>query len=221
MIYIYIKSSYEDVIRNKMIELLGKEEYTFHTIRDVKEIKEEKSIVFYEVSNKLEWEVLKVVKEDNDMKLIVLCEDNSYMMDSFEIKAFGYLNYQEWDAGIDKLIKMLEKEIVLMNHYFHYSSKFMKFNINPEKVYYVESYRHEISIYTKYMKFKIRDTLKKYIINNAYLHFIQVHKSFVVNAKYIKEIHGNEIYLENDVRIPLGENYKESLNTALRRIVDR
>lgn len=40
--------------------------------------------------------------------------------------------------------------------------------------------------------------------------FVQVHKSYIVNAACIEKVSGNQIYLENQNAIPIGRTYKEA-----------
>ncbi len=40
--------------------------------------------------------------------------------------------------------------------------------------------------------------------------FVQVHKSFIVNAAKIEKVSGNQIYLENGAVLPIGRTYKDS-----------
>ena len=44
--------------------------------------------------------------------------------------------------------------------------------------------------------------------------FVQVHRSFIVSAKKIKRIEGNQIILENHV-VPIGKSYRDALNKIL------
>lgn len=45
--------------------------------------------------------------------------------------------------------------------------------------------------------------------------FIQVHRSFIVNSHYIKEINKSEISLGGDAVVPIGNSYKENVNNFL------
>jgi DNA-binding LytR/AlgR family response regulator len=40
--------------------------------------------------------------------------------------------------------------------------------------------------------------------------FVQVHKSYIVNAGSIEKISGNQIFLENEAAVPIGRTYKDS-----------
>ena len=41
--------------------------------------------------------------------------------------------------------------------------------------------------------------------------FIQIHKSFVINKNFIKEIKAKELILKDSTILPIGRNFKESI----------
>ena len=40
-------------------------------------------------------------------------------------------------------------------------------------------------------------------------HFLQVHRSYIVNMRQVREIERMRIVIDEDTRIPVGENYKK------------
>lgn len=61
----------------------------------------------------------------------------------------------------------------------------------------------------------MRGIQRDYHIENSYVQLIQVHKSYIVNLIKIKEIKGNELILNNDASIPVGDVYKPKINEML------
>ena len=57
-----------------------------------------------------------------------------------------------------------------------------------------------------------------YFINNElekqFIHyhgFIQIHKSYIINKRFIQEIKNQEVILKEQTHLPIGRSYKESL----------
>jgi DNA-binding LytR/AlgR family response regulator len=46
---------------------------------------------------------------------------------------------------------------------------------------------------------------------------MRIHRSFIINLRYVKEVSKNRVTMENDVILPIGELYKENLNNYLLR----
>lgn len=79
---------------------------------------------------------------------------------------------------------------------------------------YLESDRNYITIITKNKKLSFIDSLKNWKEKLSEEHFTQVHKSFIINRKYVDKISGNEIYVQGN-RIPIGRTYKQELLSKL------
>ena len=78
----------------------------------------------------------------------------------------------------------------------------------------LESDRNYITIVTKNKKLSFIDSLKNWNEKLSEEYFIQVHKSFIINRKYVDKISGNEIYVQGN-RIPIGRTYKQALLSKL------
>jgi DNA-binding LytR/AlgR family response regulator len=44
--------------------------------------------------------------------------------------------------------------------------------------------------------------------------FIRIHKSFILNKKFIHAIEGNMVYLINGTKLPVGKNYRQLLSNG-------
>ena len=56
-----------------------------------------------------------------------------------------------------------------------------------------------------------RKTLSQFNKEIQSLDFIQIHKSFVINKNFIKEIKAKELILKDSTILPIGRNFKESI----------
>lgn len=48
--------------------------------------------------------------------------------------------------------------------------------------------------------------------------FMRIHRSYIVNLKHIKAIAKGRVFLNNDVSIPVGDNYRESFNNYIEKV---
>ena len=72
----------------------------------------------------------------------------------------------------------------------------------------IESDRNYITVVTKSQKLSYIDSLKNWSAKLPENQFTQVHKSFIINNKYVDKISGNEVYVDRH-RIPIGRTYKQ------------
>ena len=55
---------------------------------------------------------------------------------------------------------------------------------------------------------KMEETLAPY-------HFMRVHRSYIINLKFIKEVYKSRIMLDGDVEVPVGDSYRDNFNNYL------
>lgn len=80
---------------------------------------------------------------------------------------------------------------------------------------YVESDKNYVTVATAAQKYSYLDSLKKWKHKLPENQFLQVHKSYIINAKAIERIQGNIVFLGNR-KIPVGRVYKSALFKLLR-----
>ena len=56
-----------------------------------------------------------------------------------------------------------------------------------------------------------RKTLSQFNKEIQSLDFIQIHKSYIINKRFIQEIKNQEVILKEQTHLPIGRSYKESL----------
>lgn len=61
-----------------------------------------------------------------------------------------------------------------------------------------------------------RNTLKSLLTELPPDHFIQVHRSYIVNINFIKSIYSNRLILKNDVELNISRSFKEKVESALK-----
>ncbi len=79
---------------------------------------------------------------------------------------------------------------------------------------YIESDRNYITVVTETQKLSYIDSLKNWTTKLPENQFIQVHKSFIINRKFIDKISGNTLFIKEN-KIPIGRTYKQELLKVL------
>ena len=96
--------------------------------------------------------------------------------------------------------------------YLNVDKTFHKLVLNH--ICYIESERNYVTIVTENKKLSFIDSLKNWAEKLPEHQFIQVHKSFIVNAKMVDKISGNTLFI-NSNKIPIARTYKQELLTKL------
>ena len=111
----------------------------------------------------------------------------------------------------------LSKETETLPDFIFIKSEYENIKINTADIIYLQGLKDYIKIYTSQSEKAIltlssfKDIQEKLPKNS----FLRVHRSFVVNVNYIKAVQKTKIVI-NDVRIPIGETFKEIVFSQLK-----
>ncbi|MFQ3238630.1 MAG: two-component system response regulator LytT [Olleya marilimosa] len=166
---------------------------------------------------------IKTVK--NPPVIIMTTAYPEYAVSSFEldtivdylVKPFGFDRFlKAVNKAEDRLIKKdVVNQTVEDSIFLNVDKTLHKIILND--ILFLESDRNYITIVTQTQKLSFIDSLKNWNQKLPDLEFFQIHKSYIINAKYVTKISGNEVYI-NTHRLPIGRTYKADLLKKLRII---
>ena len=151
-------------------------------------------------------------KYDKNVIIVFITGFGKYMQKSFECQPFRFLikpvSLDDIRQVInDVYIKLREDKKTLI-----FESNRNRVRLFCDDIIYFESHSHNVFIITVEGKYQLNRPLS--VLEGALENdvFFRVHKSYMVNCRYIKEILDREIILYGtDVHIPLSRNYKKQL----------
>lgn len=159
-------------------------------------------------------------------KVIITTAYDEYALEGYELDIVDYLlkpiRFERFLKAVNKvqqlqnpaLTGMLPKE---QDEPFYVRSDRKLIRIDPQEVHYIESFRNYLTIHTGNKKIVIYATLaniEEELQPNPY--FIQVHKSFIVNTRFVAEVGNNMIRFKDNKEVPIGNSYKDSVLQAIR-----
>lgn len=101
---------------------------------------------------------------------------------------------------------------------FYVKEKSKLVKINLDEVIAFESKLHYLIIHTLNFSTTIYwslEKIKKVLADKK--EFIQVHRSFIISEKHIKNVEGNNIELANKVKVTFGRFYKKDFEEMIRQ----
>ncbi len=160
-------------------------------------------------------------------KVVLTTAYEEYALEGYELDIVDYLlkpiRFERFLKAINKVQQLqnplsasgpLSKE---MDEPFYVRSERKLVRIDPQEVRYIESFRNYLTIHTGSQKITIYATLANI---EEELHpnpcFIQVHKSFIVNTRFVSELGNSMLRLKDNTEIPIGGNYKDAVIQSLR-----
>jgi DNA-binding LytR/AlgR family response regulator len=162
----------------------------------------------------------------NPAKIIFTTAYREYAFEGFQVDAADYIvkpfGYSEFLKAVNKtrdryFTKEEETATIQNNEQFLFiKSEYKIVRIDFNNIKYVEGMRDYIRIHLDNQKpIMSLMGLKKLMEHLPAEKFMQVHRSFIVNLTRITTIERNRIVFDNNVYIPVSEQYKESFQNYL------
>ncbi|WP_250433322.1 LytR/AlgR family response regulator transcription factor [Hanstruepera flava] len=159
---------------------------------------------------------IKTVK--NPPAIIMTTAYPDYAVSSFELDTI--VDYLVKPFSFDRFLKAINKakdRLEVLNKTTADESEVLFLNVDKtlhkivlDDILYIESDRNYITVVTTKQKLSYIDSLKNWKEKLPSNQFIQTHKSYIINRKFVDKISGNEIYV-NSKRLPIGRTYKQEL----------
>ena len=166
---------------------------------------------------------LELVKTiDNIPQFIFTTAYSEHAIEGFELNATDYLvkpiRFNRFIKAVNKaqekhelkLKKPIEK-IQDSKDYIFIKSEYENIKVNLEDIEYIEGLKD-------YVKIHIKDSKKSLLTLSSFKNkleklspnFIRIHRSYIVNIDFIKTLQKTKVFI-GEVRLPIGESYKESV----------
>lgn len=146
----------------------------------------------------------KILKERNNKIVIFFVTSyNDYQDEAMDLRAFRFFekpfNADRLYSGLEKAMEYIDESYV--DFYVWTDNEHMQ--ILVDDVIYVERGNRQVTLVTTQGNFTTRESFDEWcaILQNSF--FYRVHKSFIVNLHYVTGYKYSELYIQNNVRIPI------------------
>jgi DNA-binding LytR/AlgR family response regulator len=157
--------------------------------------------------------------------------DSATIQRAAKTNPYGYLvkPFTQADvfAGIEIALKNYAKELSPLElpeqnwadggELLIHQAIFVKDNLNYKKIAladirYIQAFKNYIELHLHTQSVVIRSTLQRFTSILPQKYFVQVHRSFIVNVKFVEEITPTTIIIGTEA-VPLSKNYKDDFVT--------
>ena len=163
---------------------------------------------------------IKTIK--NPPAIIMTTAYPDYAVDSFELDTI--VDYLVKPFSFDRFLKAINKVKTRMEvpkNIQDENAEILFLNVDKtlhklvlNSILYIESDRNYLTVVTENQKLTYIGSLKNWTLKLPKNQFFQVHKSYIVNSKFVDKISGNILFVQNN-KIPIGRAYKQDLLKAL------
>jgi DNA-binding LytR/AlgR family response regulator len=143
-----------------------------------------------------------------------------YALEGFELDAIDYLlkpiAYDRFEKGVEKALEYYKikqnadvAESDLENEHFFVKANQKLIKLSYSEIYYVEAFADYVKIFLADKKIVTLQTMKNMELKLPPDMFSRVHRSFIVNRNHVASF-STSVCEVNEVKIPIGKNYKEA-----------
>lgn len=154
-------------------------------------------------------ETMKQLEEKDNVRYIIFASSHSeYVFESFGFKTMGFLckpiDYDKFLKEIKKIInKVKNVEPIEIN----VDGKDIL--ISPEDIMYVSGEKNYVRVVARKEEYFTYGNMKTWEEKLAKSSVIRIHKSYLVNLKYVSNITDVASFVDSSDEIPVGRKYKE------------
>lgn len=183
--------------------------YEIHTVNNPQEVAESNEIyqlVFLDIQmdNLDGISLAKILKKRNSkVAIFFVTSFNDYQDDAMDLRAFRFFekpfNADRLYSGLEKAMEYIDESYI---DFFVYANNEQK-KILTDEVIYVERGNRQVTLVTTQGNFTTRESFDEWceILQNSF--FYRVHKSFIVNLHYVTGYKYSELFVQNNIRIPI------------------
>ena len=162
-------------------------------------------------------ETAKKLREmDVQAEIIFLTTSEDYVYEAFDVKPIQYLMKQE--LSVDKFeqtfLNAVEAARKKIGEQFVIQSGKSVLRVPIDSIRYFEVFRRMVTVYYDDKSFQYYATLKELEIQLKEIHFIRIHRSYIVNMQYIIDFQKEGVYLRDGNSLPVGITYYDSAKEA-------
>lgn len=152
-------------------------------------------------------------------KTIFTTAYKQYAFESYELDAIDYLlkpfSYDRFIKAVNKAGLSNTPSEELQINYLLIKDGQSLLNLKQQDIIYIEGSKDYVKLYTNEKFYLVYQTLKGILGQLNAGHFLQAHRSYIVNKSHVQRIVDNNLILSNQSFIPIGPLYKKDFLEAM------
>ena len=162
-------------------------------------------------------ELAKQIRAQNScVQIVFITGYPDFIAEGYEVSALHYLMKP---VKPEKLAEVLNRAADLSRRerpFLLVSSERETIRLFHDDIYYVESQGHYMLIHTEQMQYRVRMTVSG-LLEKLDEGFYRCSRSFIVSLRHVCRITKSEVFLENQVSLPLGRGQYDEINKKMIR----
>lgn len=143
--------------------------------------------------------------------IIFISENESLVFESLSVQPLQFIRINNFDEDFKNMLKVLGNYLNNINRTITLKTGLATIRLNINNIIFIESFGHYLIVHSTNGEYKVRGKISNIIdeINNPIM--IRVHKSYIINTKFVEEVLSNRLILKSNIDIPIGRSFKETV----------
>ena len=154
--------------------------------------------------------------QNSRVQIVFITGYPDFIAEGYEVSALHYLIKPVKPEKLGEVLRRAADLSQKERPYLLVSSERETIRIFLEDIYYAESQGHYMLVHTKQMQYRMRMTVSS-LLEKLGEGFYRCGRSFVVSLRHICRITKSEVFLENQVSLPLGRGQYDEINKTMIR----
>ena len=149
-------------------------------------------------------------RNDYNTEIVYITGTSQYMRQLLDMRPLRYI---EKPFGKEAIVGALELALRLSDQlegYFHFKIKGRDYKLRFSQILYFESRLRKIVLVTDRNDFEFYSNLNE-LLPKLPEYFVQIHRSYIVNAKKVAAFLGNSVVMENGAEIVVSHTFRKPL----------
>ena len=129
---------------------------------------------------------------------------------AIEIALYNFSGHKKSDMKVEKV----DTESIVIKDSIFIRKDYMLIKVKFDDLIWIKSELNYLELFCRENKHLVRSTMKDFIEKLPSDQFLQVHKSYCINTRFVTAIDHSNIWLK-EVQIPMGRAYLETVKKAL------
>ena len=151
---------------------------------------------------------------NNQPNVILTTAFAEYALESYEFDVVDYLlkpfSFQRFVKAVSKIPPTFEPKLSLAPKSIFIKSGYEHIKVNIEDIIYIKSDTDYSIIFLENKKHLSNEPLRYWLKQLDPNQYVRIHRSYIINTHKIQKIAGNQVFLTEEIIIPIGRAFKEN-----------
>lgn len=133
----------------------------------------------------------------------------------FIVKPLREERFTQTVSRIEEFMEIKHKatlyEASFGDDYIYIKDGYEKVKVKLYEIWFIEALKDYCLLVTAHKRYCVFSGIGNLLKESHFSHFIRVHRSYAVQKQFIEKINTNDITLINQIKLPLGNSFKENL----------